>query len=626
MRRRTVCLLLVLLLTAAMIPTFYTAGNPGDNAEDKFFEKAELLQIKSHIEKDAGMGEYATVQGACTDGKFAYFAVQEYSTVILKYDMANWKLKKKATVPNLGHANDMAYNTKEKRLIVANNYAGSDILTILDPEKLEATGTVEVRRAKTAQEKLQNPSDTKTYKVLNVYSIAYQEAQNRYIVGLSGSYNFAVLDEKFNVIKQYRGVNTGYTRQGCDCDDKYIYFIQSGTDNIVILYDYEGKYVKTVTLDHNHEAENIFHVDKDFYLTLHYYGNSVQRAGFSEKTQISFNVNFDAGGGEGEMKPLRVHFGEETKLSPCAYTKDGYFFSGWIAGRSYDGKTIGYQKGSDKREWLEEKKLYDYSLYEDGATVSRMTKIGEITLTAFWIKERYDILFDGGIGEGEMDSITADYDAVYVMPMNGFVKNGYLFSGFTAKRDCDGRVYGYLDGEERPRWLAPQDAVRLYHFREGEVIRSLTYDGAVTFTAEFTLAFTFDDSRRTLLSYVGIDENVEIPDPLMRLRTIAAGAFSGNTIMNDLTIPRTVDTLEDGAITDCSSLDTIRFIGHFPHSFGQNCVINSGEPLVYLVIDERSILVGFYGDSGCVDFITHCAAVIEHAKLPDRAPVPRRQS
>lgn len=611
--KRVFTALLSLLLCLSIV----LAALPVIAAEDIFFGTAELLEIKSHIEKDAGMGEYATVQGACTDGKYAYFAVQESGTVILKYDMSTWKLKKKAAVDGLGHANDMTYNSKDKYIVVANNYTGDDLLTVLDPETLAVKGTVEPTRKKTAaelkKEKEEKKSDGKDYKRLNVYAIAYNEALDSYIVGLSGTYNFAVLDNKFKQVKAYKGASTGYTRQGCECDADYIYFTQSSGNNIVVIYDYNGKYVDTVTVDHTHEIENMFRVGTDFYLTLHYYGNSVQRVGLSKATRICFDVKYDPAGGDGEMKTTRVHFGEATKLSKCTFTRPGYFFGGWQLRRDYNDSYLGTRIDGKKSEWLTEKYLYDRTLYADEQKVSALTKIGSVTATAFWINESYDIEYDSGTGEGWMDTDYIGYDDVYTVPECGFSRQGYVFSGFSARRSCDGRVYGYHGNESEPRWLRPNDVSRQYLFTEGERVSRLTYDGTVTFTAQFSLAFIFDETYSTLTSYIGLDEYVEIPDPAGRLDRIASGAFSGNDIMTELTIPPSVKIMEPMAVSDCSALDKIVFEDSFPGSFDSLSVFDSGAPLVYMTVDGRRMLLGCFSDS-------HCAALISNrAKAIDRS-------
>ena len=225
-----------------------------------FYSTAETVCIKKNMEKDASMSRYATVQGSCSDGRYAYFAAQSGSTSLIKYDTKTFKkVGLSGSMYALGHANDMTYNSKENIIAVANNAPDFDTVTIVDPDTLKIISAVKLE--------------------LKIYSIAYSEAEDCYFVGISGTYDFARLDCDFKLIKKYKGVNTGYTRQGCECDDNYIYFSQSGGNNIIVIYDHSGKYVCTVSIAHSDEIENIFRVGSDYYMTLHYYGNYLYRVG-----------------------------------------------------------------------------------------------------------------------------------------------------------------------------------------------------------------------------------------------------------------------------------------------------------------------------------------------------------
>ena len=348
------------LICAAMLAAMIAVGIP-TAAGATFFKTAELLELKEHIEDDAGMNEFATVQGGCTDGHYAYFAVQQANTTILKYDMKTWKLADKAEKMNsLGHANDMTYNNKLDRILVANNGPDYHILTVLDPDTLKKVGTVKLK--------------------LEVYGIAYNPEKDIYVVGISGGYQFAFLNSDFKVIKKFKGKNTGYTRQGCDCDQNYIYFSQSGGDNIVAVYDYSGKYVDSVSIGHKHEVENIFHVGSYFYTTLHHYGNSLQRIGLSNQTEIRYNVYYDPGDGVGKMKPTSVHYGHSIPLRKNTLRKDGYFFGGWRASRSMDGKYL---------------KDVDITM-EDGATSRKVRRIVEKRMCQAYHRQHKNCGQNGG--------------------------------------------------------------------------------------------------------------------------------------------------------------------------------------------------------------------------------------
>ena len=54
-----------------------------------------------------------------------------------------------------------------------------------------------------------------------------------------------------------------------DSDEKYIYFVQSW-ENCIVVYDWEGNYIKTINFEDKikHESEAIFHIGRSFYITF----------------------------------------------------------------------------------------------------------------------------------------------------------------------------------------------------------------------------------------------------------------------------------------------------------------------------------------------------------------------
>lgn len=624
-------LLLCMALICACVPRIYAdetkvsteaATEAASKAEKKveFYPTSELLKIKSHIEKDAGMDKYATVQGACSDGRYAYFAVQDASTVILKYDTKNWKLVKKAKVSDLGHANDMAYNSKENIIAVANNYSSGDKLTMLDPKTLKVKSTVvpqlkknqieidrELKERKKSGEK---NIVIKPYKDAKIYAIAYNAEKDCYIVGFSGTKYFGLMNSNYKINKRFKGVGTGYMHQGCDCDENYIYFAQSGGDNTVVIYDYNGKKVDMISLGHTHEVENLFHIGKNFYTTLHYYGNSVHRVGLSDALPISFRVHYDPGTAEGTMKDTVVHYGKTTRLRKCTFEMPGYFFGGWLMSRTSDDRQMGYTLGSKDHEWLSAKNLYNSYLVKDEGKVSKLVKYGDVRLTAFWISKRYEIRYTADADEGYMLPESTAYREKYIMPENEFVKNGYIFVGYYASRNYDGRVYGYRADSEEAEWLESGDAVKMHMFKPGDAVKELTYGGTVTMTAQFRTAYTFSDDKSELLSYIGIDERVEIPDNDGRLKMISTGAFRGNSVMTRMIVPSSVNEIQSGAMEDCSELREIVFTGSFPEKFDDNCIVGGSKPTVYQDIGGDTVFLGYTFDRNYIQMMRYEAEVL----------------
>lgn len=565
--RFMICVILaVTLLCAHLVCTAQAASG--------FFSKVDMLFIESHMEDYADLGSGSAVQGACTDGKYAYFGfVSGGVCTLTKFDVGTWEYVKKERIINMGHSNDMTYNSDKGYLVVANNAPYYDVVTLIDPDTLAPIKDVQIKE--------------------DIYSIAYNAKRKCYVVGLSGTYDFAILDSDFKVKEKFEGVKTGYTRQGCDCDDDYIYFVQSGGSNVLVVYDYEGKHITDIPMTSSDEVENLFHVGKTFYTTLFYYGNKLYRVGFNEATKITYNVSYDANGGEGEMKGMTVTYGESTKLSPNVFTRDGYFFAGWRAQRTSDGKFIGYANGASDYEWLDEEDVFNYVLYDDEEPVAETVRYGNVKLYAEWIADRYEVHYNSGYGEGEDYWLSAEHNEELTVPELDYVQEGYVLDGYTAQRDYDGRVYGYRSGSDQPEWLNESDAKELYRFRAGEPYSALTNEGAVEMTARYKYAYTFGEDGSTLVEYVGVDEKVSIPSNDGELKTLAEGAIKDNEIMKDLYIPAGVNAIQKQSISNCPKLRNIFFEGNIPDEIDGECFVGQDAPVVYEIRGGQPFCVGF---------------------------------
>lgn len=556
------------------------------SAESDFFSQVDMLHIDSHIEEYAGCGYGATVQGACVDGDYAYFAFMNGSVCnIAKFDAHSWEYIEKEKIINMGHSNDMTYNSDKDYLVVANNAPYYDVITLVDPDTLAPIKDVKIDE--------------------DIYSIAYNASRDCYVVGLSGTYDFALLDSDFEVIKEFDGVDTGYTRQGCDCDDDYIYFVQSGGHNLLVVYDYEGNHITDIPMDDTDEVENIFHIGNTFYTSLYYYGNTLYRIGFNAASSISYHVSYDPGEGKGEMKGTTVPYGESTKLRECSFTREGYLFGGWRAQRTCDGKYIGRKNGSEEIEWLDKEDVYDYVLYENEEAIATTVRYGNVKLTAQWIAEQYKITLDGGTGEGEPQTAPVKRDNDFVIPDYGYAKEGFVFDGYTASRAYDNRVYGYRKNSDKPEWLNESDAAKLHHFRPGDKVKNLTPDGEVTLTAQYRSAYTFGDSGSTLIEYFGSDEKVIIPDRGGELKTLAEGAIKDNDSMKDLYIPAGVTAIHKQSIANCPKLNKIYFEGELPEEIDGDCYVGDEAVVLYQIKDGQPFCIGFLSDEASLPVINY---------------------
>lgn len=211
------------------------------------FKSKKLLKISA---KTIDGVSFKQLQGGCTDGKYAYFALndtksEDSHSLIYKVDVETLEVVMTSEPLQLDHSNDMTYNEKTGQIIVVHNAPNRKKLSFLDPETLSVLGSREIE--------------------LKIFSMQYNASRDCYVVGCSGGQNFAVLDSEFNQIAYYEVETTGYTTQGVDADDKYIYFIQYA-ENVVVVYDWNGERVSLIKLPvKSGEPECIFHIGGMFY-------------------------------------------------------------------------------------------------------------------------------------------------------------------------------------------------------------------------------------------------------------------------------------------------------------------------------------------------------------------------
>lgn len=195
--------------------------------------------------------QYRQLQGGCTDGEYMYFAMNDTKSegsrsIIYKFKAGERKPCAKSEPLPTDHSNDMTYDGKNGRLVVCHNAPNKKMLSFVDPQTLTVTGTHELP--------------------FKAYCIQYVPEKDRYVVGVAGTMDAAILDSDFNELQRLTGEKTGYTKQGCDADENFIYFIQYNKNCVVIYdWDYERKAIIDVPVS-GCEPENMFHIGSDFYI------------------------------------------------------------------------------------------------------------------------------------------------------------------------------------------------------------------------------------------------------------------------------------------------------------------------------------------------------------------------
>ena len=197
-------------------------------------------------------GKLNVSQGATGDGKSFYFALktsEDTSTKIIKYDISSLKNVGQTNAFNGGHSNDLTYNPESNCLYLAHGKSQGTTLTVISCNNMEVVKDITIP--------------------VGAGAITYNASRKMYAVSQGGT-TLHFLDESFQVVKSFvRENNAGYTAQGMGSDDSYIYFPMSGTnDNIIVVYDWSGEYVTTLTLNTASESESLFYTNGKYYISF----------------------------------------------------------------------------------------------------------------------------------------------------------------------------------------------------------------------------------------------------------------------------------------------------------------------------------------------------------------------
>ncbi len=202
-------------------------------------------QKRLSIPKEDPRYRTMNLQGGGTDGSFAYYIMNEHGKTsdlkskILKVDLESWQIVGEGNGLILSHANDITYDTRHHRLVVAHCQPDRSAVSFIDPDTLEIT-------------------ETRNIPTGGQYSICYSDERGLYAIGKSLCYDIGILDEDFNLIATHPG-EKGYTKQGMECDKDHIYFLQSDkTCNWIFYYDWAGSFLGKIKLPMLGEAENLF--------------------------------------------------------------------------------------------------------------------------------------------------------------------------------------------------------------------------------------------------------------------------------------------------------------------------------------------------------------------------------
>ena len=188
--------------------------------------------VQTKVMKVYGTSNSCILQGGCTDGAFVYLLFTDGASSgardrLLKIDLAAQSVEQMSEPLEVDHGNDMTYNAKTGKLVVTHNAPNGKVLSFIDPKTLAVTKTKKI------------PD--------KVYGIAYDTLEDRYFLGLSGTYDFARYSAGLQREEVFAGRNNGATRQGIEVYGDSVYFLYS-SPNRIVKYTCGGAFVGTYSL------------------------------------------------------------------------------------------------------------------------------------------------------------------------------------------------------------------------------------------------------------------------------------------------------------------------------------------------------------------------------------------
>ena len=127
-----------------------------------------------------------------------------------------------------GLTNDLVYVASKNQIIAVHNGNASQKISIYNASDMSLVKTVTLS--------------------FNIYSMTYDSANNRYLVGVSSGYSYAYLDLDFNKTGEIAlSKSFSNTRQGANLSDDGLSLILSGS-NMAAWYSSNGTFIGSVAL------------------------------------------------------------------------------------------------------------------------------------------------------------------------------------------------------------------------------------------------------------------------------------------------------------------------------------------------------------------------------------------
>jgi hypothetical protein len=221
---------------------------------------------------------YDTLQGACANGGYGYFALYNRNVEkckIVKVNLTTMKVVKVSKALPVYHANNLTYNTKKNLIVATCCKVKGKRAVFIYPKTLTVAYSKDIALKTT---KKIPKSVVRSYKGFT--AIAYNAKHDCYVGRLRGNNNVIIFNGSMKPVRYVvlKGKRTYLLNQGMESVGDYIYDVRSFKGkykySAVTVHTMSGKYVKTIKFPFGYkpgtELECIFHDGDRFYAGFYY--------------------------------------------------------------------------------------------------------------------------------------------------------------------------------------------------------------------------------------------------------------------------------------------------------------------------------------------------------------------
>ena len=276
----------MLFMSIVVGTDFAWAGSSGSSTLPKVLKKqVKVLYIKNKKGKRLEYGRasrlkskgYNIFQGSCSDGKTTYHVLYSKRKAngntchIIKVDPKTKKVIKVSPPYTMYHGNDIAYDTKRKRLVIVHGDGDTKRISIFSPVTLKRKKVVRLSFNKA----FSGISRGKALKIKGVTGIAYDEKRDRFIASVKSTFDYVILSAGFKPVRYIRTKTNGdLQKQGMYVYGDHILrvmnkYTKKGIKNYIYIYKMRGSYVKRVNIRTKSEVESLYFLKERMYFSTY---------------------------------------------------------------------------------------------------------------------------------------------------------------------------------------------------------------------------------------------------------------------------------------------------------------------------------------------------------------------